>query len=324
MKITDYISQWFKRDKKNVLEQPIYGGFYGGIQTTRHPFARLLFANICDILASLAHDVEFVNNGSTDTMRFVYFKQFYERNARKVFHLLWQNGFAVIGTDGERFSLLNANEYTTTTDPDGGVHFNPYDNAIKIYVMESDTYAVYGMSDEQLCKPALKYADAVMNASNTICERLGAFIVATPKSAAGAASSGFLSETEKEKIEKEVREKYGAKSDQSQILILPNEMDFKTMSLASIDVKTTEKLNAAVCMICDRIGVPANQVALIDTHSSKALANGSELREGDFNKYQSFERLLESTFLRMADAYGLKVDYTIYNKPERTAETTQA
>ena len=76
----------------------------------------------------------------------------------------------------------------------------------------------------------------------------------------------------------------------------------------------------AVLAICDRMKVPANQVAIIDANSSKSLSNGSELREGDFNKYQSFERLLNRTFVQMAQAYGMTVDYTIYNKPIRTIQ----
>lgn len=317
MGVFNSIGNWFKRDRKNALEMPILGGFFGGGQVSRKPFARLIFANICDILADLGNDVELENNGTKDVMRFVYFKQFYERNFHKVFHLLWHQGFCVIGTDGERFSLLRPTEYTTSSGEDGSIDFIPADRSIQVYIMESDTYSVYGMSDEQMCKPALDYLDSVLNASHTISKRLGAFIVATPKAPAGSSIGGLLGKKEKEDLEKEVREKYGANSDQSQILILPNEMDFKTMSLASIDIKTTEKVTAAVCMICDRIGVPANQVALIDSHSSKSLSNGSELREGDFNKYQSFERMLEHTFIHMADAFGLKVDYTIYNKPER-------
>ena len=319
MKILNAIGSWFKRDRKDALELPMYGGFFGGAPISRKPFGRLVFANICDIKANLSNDVEFVRK-TGEVMLFAYWKRFYEQNAKMVFHLLWQQGYCVIGTDGERFSLLRPNEYTTQTGETGQIVFKPLDPTITTYIMESETYKVYGMSDVQLCKPALDYLDTTLNASHTIASRLGAFIVATPKAPQGASVGALLSKKEKDDLEKEVREKYGAKSDQSQILILPNEMDFKTMSLASLDLKTSEKVVQAVCMICDRIGVPANQVALIDTHSNKALANGSELREGDFNKYQSFERMLDATFVAMADAYGLQVDYTIYNKPERVAQ----
>jgi hypothetical protein len=47
------------------------------------------------------------------------------------------------------------------------------------------------------------------------------------------------------------------------------------------------------------------------------LSNGGELKEGDFAKYQTFERLLNKTFIALANAMLLKVDYQIYNKPQR-------
>ena len=88
--------------------------------------------------------------------------------------------------------------------------------------------------------------------------------------------------------------------------------------------------------IADRIKVPANQVGLIDAMSSKSLSNGSELREGDYNKYQSFERLLDCTFVQFARDLGLypgmsevvqgevvRGYYTIYNKPKQSAQQQQ-
>ena len=73
---------------------------------------------------------------------------------------------------------------------------------------------------------------------------------------------------------------------------------------------------------CDRVKVPANQVAIIDANSSKTLSNGTELREGDYNKYQSFERLLNHTFVRLAEEMGMDLTYTIYNKPLRNGNQT--
>jgi hypothetical protein len=94
-------------------------------------------------------------------------------------------------------------------------------------------------------------------------------------------------------------------------------MHFQVIGMDGVDRKLTEKVRACVLAICDRVKVPANQVAIIDANSSKTLSNGTELREGDYNKYQSFERLLNHTFVRLAEEMGMDVDYTIYNKPER-------
>jgi hypothetical protein len=94
-------------------------------------------------------------------------------------------------------------------------------------------------------------------------------------------------------------------------------MNVQTLSLASMDLKVSEKVKIAILAIAGKIKVPANQVPLIDAMSSKSLSNGGELREGDFNKYQTFERLLNKTFIRFAEELRLQVDYTIYNKPLR-------
>jgi hypothetical protein len=94
-------------------------------------------------------------------------------------------------------------------------------------------------------------------------------------------------------------------------------MNTNTISLASLDLKVLDKVKMAVLAIAGKLKVPANQVPLIDAMSSKSLSNGGELKEGDFAKYQTFERLLNKTFIALANAMLLKVDYQIYNKPQR-------
>ena len=74
-------------------------------------------------------------------------------------------------------------------------------------------------------------------------------------------------------------------------------------------------MRRAILALCDRIKVPANQVAIIDANSSKALSNGSELREGDKSKYKSFRRLFERTFWQMAYDMGIEIQYTIKGEP---------
>ena len=71
-------------------------------------------------------------------------------------------------------------------------------------------------------------------------------------------------------------------------------------------------------VIADALHISCNQLAIIDAQSSKALANGGEIREGDILKYKTFERLLDRTFVKWAEDMSLKVDYTIYNKPTTT------
>jgi hypothetical protein len=92
-------------------------------------------------------------------------------------------------------------------------------------------------------------------------------------------------------------------------------MKFQTISLTNIDNRLTERVRMAVELIADRVKVPASQIAVIDATAGKSLSNGGEVHEGDRLKYKSFERLLNKTFVNMAETIGLAVTYSIYNKP---------
>ena len=88
----------------------------------------------------------------------------------------------------------------------------------------------------------------------------------------------FFEDKIKKEIEKDMQEDYGALSRQSNMMLLPREMSFQVINLAGLDLKMQDKVKAAILAIVDRIKIPANQVAYIDAQSSKALANGSEIR----------------------------------------------
>ena len=92
-------------------------------------------------------------------------------------------------------------------------------------------------------------------------------------------------------------------------------MNWETINLAGLDLKAFEKIRYCVQMLCDRIKVPANQVSFIDANASKALSNGSELREGDKLKYKAFRRLFERTFADMARNLNILLTYTIDGEP---------
>ena len=180
-----------------------------------------------------------------------------------------------------------------------------------------------GKSDRQFLGGFLTYLDNVMNASNTTTARLGSLIMASPKQASSLPVMATLEKSEKDDIEKEISEEYGGLKKQKQILIWKQSMEFTTINLAGLDRETINKAKFAVTAICDRLKIPANQVALIDaTTSSNSLSNGGQYREGDLLKYKTFERLLNKTFVRMATELDLVVDYSIYNKPVAKSEAT--
>ena len=289
-------------------------------------FANAIFYNICDLLTDIAAAVEFRYKGG-DLQLFAGFKAFFDNWGKYVLNALFKNGYVVIGrkVGDTYFWVMNSTEYITNNTASGLLKVEPNDKNVEVYVMSSQTMKLEGKSDKAVLRPFLSYLDNVLNGSNTVSERMGALVVMSPQQASGVPVATILTEKDKERIEKEiggVDSKYGYLRNQKSMLLLPNAMNVQTISLAGLDNRMTEKVRTAILAICDRIKVPANQVAIIDANSSKSFANGSELREGDLTKYRNFRRLLNVTFWQMAVDLGLDVDYIIENEPREKTTTT--
>ena len=294
-----------------------------GRPISRLPFADVIFLNICQLLTDLCNDVTFTLKRG-DAAVFDAFRSFFNTRGQVALDHMLRDGVVIIGHTqvGEgayaahEFHICKNTEYTVLTDLDG---FSVKSNVavLDVYAITSSTMETVGQSNAGVLHPWLVLLDNVMNASNTVTERLGSMVIATPNTPNSANVPVTLQDWERKDIEKEITDNYGSLAEQSQFLLLGQDMKFTTVNLSGLDQRTQEKAKLAILAIADRLKVPANQIGIIDANSSKSLSNGTELREGDFNKYQSFERMLEHTFIRMAEAYGMKIDYTIYNKPER-------
>lgn len=319
MNIIDNIRNRF-RSRRTILDYRTMA--YGDVFEGRLKFARVVFYNMVDLVADLINDVTFVRIGG-DTMLYAEFTTFVEIWGQVVLHRLFRYGFVVIGHDATGFRILvKDKDYRETSDADKSVveQFSP---DVDVFVMRSLSYIESGSSDYELLLPWLKFIDNVMNSSNTISARLGTLLVASPKNPSSAPTSLVLTKEQKDALEKEMQNDYGSLRKQKQVMLLPREMNMQVINLAGVDQRTMDKVKMGVLVIADHLKIPSNQVSIIDANSSKSLSNGSELREGDFNKYQTFERLLNRTFIQMAQMIGLKVDYTIYNKPTRDTSAAQ-
>ena len=314
-----------------------FGVSFGGFKLSCLPFAEVIYNNTKGLLTDISNDVTWKFGQGEESISAAFIR-FYNRYAKLVFSRYFDDGFVVVAHEyvgegasrADTFRLARTTEYVKHTK-ENVVTITPSESAkqagVELYVLASSLLETTGKSHKQLAAPFLSYLDNALNASNTITERLGAIVVASPKG--NANTFGRLNEQEKKEIEAEVNKEYGALKQQSQFMLLPKEMDMSVISLANLDIKTDSRVQCAVCTIADLFGVPANQLALIDSKTSKALSNGSELVAGDLAKYKSFERLLEETFVRMAKDCGLKpgkyedidgvqtpIYYGIYNKPK--------
>lgn len=319
MNILDRIFPFLRR-RHSVIGSYGYGLSFEGIGCKR--FGVAIFLNIVEILIDLANDVEWRNLGKGDAMRFAEFKRFYDDEAMRVLWRTFVDGFAVIGISDATMRMLDPDQWHEHRTDDRKRVFVSKTMGEQVYIIKSATFENVGKSDFDILRPFIDFLDNTLNASNTATERMGAMVVASPETAGADPTPAVLNEKDKKDMEEEISREYGLLNRQRQVMLLPRSMRFDTINLSSIDTRLNERVRVAVLAICDRVKVPANQVAIIDANSSKSLSNGSELREGDFSKYQSFERLLNRTFFKMAADIGLTVDYTIYNKPERASQQT--
>lgn len=320
MKITDYIRNLFATDNHVLIYKR--NGYIPGLELTKHKFGEMIYLNIVEIKTSLYNEV--IWSSVNDTPKYRAWKAFVDRQGyRTLTQLLTSHaGFCVIGYDSEideftqqekwRFYELPASEYhiESTTEAIAIVCNNP---AQRYYVLKDETLEVCGRSTRDMSDGCIKMIDAVMNGATTTAERLGAYVVMSPKQ---DNFGGVLTDQDKDELEKEMTREYGMLSKQKQIMLMPRPMDSQIVSLAAVDTKMNDKLRAAVLSIADRLKVPANQIALIDGGQSKSFANGTEYREGDLAKYRSFRRMLNATLYDMAVELGLRVDYTIENEPK--------
>ena len=279
-------------------------------------FATIVFENACDLLVDLVSDTTLILK-SGNPAAFNAFNKFFNRDGKRTLVDIFTKGYVVIGYRQGEFSLLDTDEYFKVVNGKRleFKHRNPHWQG-EIIVFEGEHHRIYGMSHYEKLKPFLEMLNNVLNASNTITKKLGVTIFATPRTVSGMNTVQKLLPSEIEKLEKSVEKNYGALDTQKIIHFLSDDLKFEIINLAGQNLGLNEKLKIAVLTIADKIKCPANQIGLIDANTSKAFANGSEIKEGDFQKYQSFERLLVSTFVELAKMLQIDITYEIYNKPK--------
>ena len=320
MKISDAISTLFGRLRNHTL---LAHRTYINIDCGNLQFGRVVFLNALELKTDIYAEVTWSPaEVAFDTPKFKAWRAFVDSEGQRLLtEMPLTKGYAVIGyrqdTNGEwTFWQMESSEYTTRTMKSGKVIVEVKDKDALYYVLKTPTFDVTGMSEYDWCRPYVKILDNALNASNTICERLGTLVIVSPKTPASANMAVSLTEDEKKDLEKALQSEYGTLKKQNQIMLLPSEVSSQVINLAGLDQRTNERVLMAAKVIADRLKVPANQIALIDAMSSKALANGSEVREGDLAKYRSFRRYLDYTLFAFAEEIGLRVNYTIENEPK--------
>lgn len=317
MRITEQIRNWFARDKHNVLRHRGLT-YVPAIELTQHRFGEALFLNAVQLLTDLYAELYWE---TSNTKKAVAWRAWVETYGQRNLLRLLRDGYIVVGytpsdENGQDWAFYDLPDTAYSRQSVGDdVVIMCNNREQQFYVLQSPTYLQTCVSDFYWCKPFIKLADAALNGATTTSERLGAYVVMSPET---NEFGGVITDKERDDLEKEMEKEYGALSKQKQLLLLSRPMKSQIVSLANVDLRMSEKVKAAVCGIADRLKIPANQIAFIDAQSSRSLANGTELREGDLSKYRTFRRLIDATYYRMAKDFGLFVNYRLENEPLTT------
>ena len=277
-------------------------------------FAEVIFENITEILIDLQSDTSLIFEGGSD-ISFDIINLFFKKEGKKFLYYTYRYGRVFLTFEDNALTIADPIDIYKETKGDYDYFFSKKNKAKRVIVFDSEHYQMYGKSHFDKLFPFFDLLNNILNASNTITKRLGVAVFATPVTPGSSSFTGNLTPEQKKKIEQELENTYGALESQNILHVLTEDLKFNQINLAGQNINLTERSKIAILTIADKIKVPANQISLIDASTSKAFANGSEILAGDFQKYQSFERLLVSTFFPLAEILGCTISYDIYNKP---------
>lgn len=277
-------------------------------------FAEVIFENITEILIDLQSDTSLIFQGGNE-ISFDIINLFFKKEGKKFLYYTYRYGRVFLIFEDNALTIAEPADIQKETRGDYDYFFSKKNKAKRVIVFDSEHYQMYGKSHFDKLFPFFDLLNNILNASNTITKRLGVAVFATPVTPGSSSFTGNLTPEQKRKIETELENTYGALESQNILHILTEDLKFNQINLAGQNINLTERSKIAILTIADKIKVPANQISLIDASTSKAFANGSEILAGDFQKYQSFERLIVSTFYPLAEILGCAITYDIYNKP---------
>lgn len=323
MRIVDEIKRIIGRGQ--VIYDQRMQPWLGGFELTQHDFSNAIWYNMCDLITDIAEDVQLTDRSGASPLddrgaKYAAFRAFYYAWGKAILQAVYDNGFVVLGYDNERkvfMRMIEGTDYNTPTEDDKTI-VQPHNPNIEVYVMKSATFVARGKSDRALCRGWLDYLDDVLNGSATMCRKLGIAVMASPKNSSSLPTPVVLTEQQAKEMEQKMETEHGILKNQRIVNLFPREMNFQPINIAGMDTRLQERIKTAILVLADRVKIPANQVAIIDALSSKSMANGSEIREGDKLRYKTFRRLFEHTFKDMAMYFKLQIDYAIDGEPLAT------
>lgn len=177
-------------------------------------------------------------------------------------------------------------------------------------VLHSADWAAYGQSTYDIIKSTLDYLDNILNASETSVRRLGRVILMSPESDIyGSKMTPEELKSEEDKFQND----YGFLQDQHVIKILNYPYRIQEIDISGDKLNLDTRLQSAVKIICDKLGVPYELVAAAIVGNPNQ--TGVYQSEAQKRLYQTVH-YYDDLFRDLARQMGLAVEWDTPDAPQ--------
>lgn len=320
------------RVKNSADEEPLqvpppmwrlWGG--GCLRPISESYRDVIFFQFVKLLGNMFADVDLTySGGGYYSDDFQAFKRWFDRAAFKTWKQICFEGLAVVAkitpdknSRRTEFITLEREEYRLVRN-----NVEPTRPVQKFYVIKSDVFECFKMSDYDFLLGYLQLSEKYLNNSDIAIDSNGHLIFCSPRPENGHTSTALTPE-QRDEWEMEMRRKVTFDVSFANINYSNRPMEVQDVDLTNFDTANFDKLVKVMLIICGHFDLPANQVPILESSSSRSLTSGGELLAGDTLKYKTFERILQKFVYDCAQFFNLNISYTINNNPNDNTQTNE-
>ena len=214
-----------------------------------------LFSQIKDYRTDLLNGTNWrpVDPIKANNFEYINFLNILSKYSTSIFNDYVTLGYVVFAKIEGTLFYISRNNYTKNVDK---VTIHSYQNA---EVFEFDEPNVFSgeKSIYYKCEPYQSLYNIALSCQKNGMSKSGFFTILSPKTPSGVNTVARLTDPERLAIEKEISKSHGVSNDeQSNILLLGNEMNVNTVTFDSTKLGTLETKKFCEEYVCSKLGVP--------------------------------------------------------------------
>ena len=278
------------------------------------PLLWQIFTLITDIMS----EAELTLNGNKVSAR--EFSKWFQDNLEKTLWQLYEYGFtAVTWSNGSFVTIENK---WLSCDSDGrvvlpasivwrGVTYTV--DPRFTYCLTSECFDVFRLSDFALLMPYLRLLDTAFGNTQAALDSGGKVLMISPD-AGDSHMSSYLDPVMKKEFEESFTKNYVEGDSIVSTFFSNMPATVHEIDLTRLGEDTMGTVKDLICILCGHFKVPAVCLPLLDANGSHGLSNGGEILSSNLLLYATAKRMMKYVE-RIAEAFGLTMDYTLPNEP---------